>query len=87
MIPKSACERVFLTKLPIGVFGIDRVAIVGDEAWMVSLIKQKKRIENGDLVLTWTAGQNSIHDKRVIAESRDVGNNGPRTASWTWLMT
>ena len=24
--------------------------------------------------MTWTAGQNSIHDKRVIAESRDVGN-------------
>ena len=72
--PKVRMRTRFPYKLPVGVFGIDRVAIVGDEAWMVSLIKQKKRIENGDLVLTWTAGQNSIHDKRVIAESRDVGN-------------
>ena len=72
--PKARMRTRFPYELPVGVFGIDRVAIVGDEAWMVSLVKQKKRIENGDLVLTWTAGQNSIHDKRVIAESRDVGN-------------
>ena len=72
--PKARMRTRFPYELPVGVFGIDRVAIVGDDAWMVSLIKQKKRIENGDLVLTWTAGQNSIHDKRVIAESRDVGN-------------
>ena len=72
--PKKRMRTRFPYKLPVGVFGIDRVAIVGEKAWMVSLIKQKTRIESGDLVLTWTEGQNSIHDKRVIAESRDVGN-------------
>ena len=72
--PKARMRTRFPYKLPIGVFGIDRVAIVGDEAWMVSLLKERKRIEYGDLILTWTPGQNSIHDKRVIAESRDVGN-------------
>lgn len=72
--PMARMRTRFPYKMPIGVFGIDRVAIVGDEAWMVSLIKERKRIESGNLVLTWTPGQNSIHDKRIIAESRDVGN-------------
>lgn len=72
--PMTRMRTRFPYQMPIGVFGVDRVAIVGDEAWMVSLIKKRKRIESDDLVLTWTEGQNSIHDKRVIAESRDVGN-------------
>ena len=72
--PRTRMRTRFPYELPVGVFGVDRVAIVGDEAWMVSLIKQRKRIESGDLVLTWIEGQNSIHDKRVIAQSRDVGN-------------
>ena len=64
----------FPYKLPGGVRMLDRVVVVGDEAWTLRLLRARRRIEAGDLVLTWEAGQNSIHDSRVIAFGRDVGN-------------
>ncbi len=53
---------------------MDRVVIVGEEAWTLDLLREKKRHVVGDLVFTWEPGQNSIHDKQVISEGRDVGN-------------
>jgi len=32
------------------------------------------RIEDGDLVLSWAAGQNSAVDQRDISKGRDIGN-------------
>ena len=60
--------------LPDGITPMQRVVVVGEEAWMLDLLREKVRHEVGDLVFTWSAGQNSIHDRQVIAEGRDVGN-------------
>ena len=47
---------------------------MGEEGWTLDLLRRKGTIESGDLVLTWEPGQNSVHDQRVIANGRDVGN-------------
>jgi hypothetical protein len=60
--------------LPKGVAAFDRVVVVGNEAWTLKLLREKGIIERGDLVLSWIAGQNSIHDTKFIAYGRDVGN-------------
>ena len=36
-------------------------------------LREKKRIEAGDLVLTWEPGQLSVLDVAYIKESRDIG--------------
>ena len=51
-----------------------RVVAIGNQAWALDLLREKGRIESGDLVLTWEAGQNSALDSRGIPEGRDVGN-------------
>lgn len=40
----------------------------------LELLRQKPRIEIGDIVVTWTKGQNSALDGPMIKKSRDVGN-------------
>jgi len=60
--------------LPRGVAAMDRVVIVGNEAWKVQDIRDKKRLTQGDLIFTWEPGQNSLHDHQIIAKGRDVGN-------------
>jgi hypothetical protein len=42
------------------------------EHWI--FLGKRQRFEDGDLVLTWTSGQNSIHDHPTIPSGRDVGN-------------
>lgn len=59
---------------PEGVPPMMRVAAVGGEAWSLPLLREKGRIEAGDLVLTWTAGQASALDKSAITGGRDIGN-------------
>ena len=51
-----------------------RVVAIGDQAWALSLLRERGRIEWGDLVLSWEAGQNSALDSRDIPKGRDVGN-------------
>ena len=60
--------------MPDGVGPLERVVIVGNRAWTVAALRQAGRIEAGDLVLTWSAGQNSLHDELLILAGRDVGN-------------
>ncbi|MBT5515805.1 MAG: DUF3179 domain-containing protein [Rhodospirillaceae bacterium] len=60
--------------LPKGVAAFDRVVVVGNEAWTLKLLREKGIIERDDLVLSWIAGQNSVHDTKFIAYGRDVGN-------------
>jgi hypothetical protein len=61
-------------EFPQGIEPMARVVAVGDRAWALDLVRRQGRIEDGDLVLTWEAGQNSALDTRAIAEGRDVGN-------------
>jgi len=60
--------------MPEGIEPMARVVAVGERAWPLELLRRKGRIESGDLVLTWQAGQNSALDTRAISEGRDVGN-------------
>jgi len=60
--------------MPKGIKPPAYVLAVGDDAWSLDLIKRKKRIEAGDLVITWGSGQNSALDTSDIAEGRDIGN-------------
>jgi hypothetical protein len=60
--------------LPQGVAPLARVVSVGEQAWTLDLLQQRRRIENGNLVLTWEPGQSSPLDTAVIDEGRDIGN-------------
>ncbi|MGE3280063.1 MAG: DUF3179 domain-containing protein [Alphaproteobacteria bacterium] len=51
-----------------------RVVVVGDQAWPLDLLKERGRIEAGDLVLTWEPGQASALDAATIEAGRDIGN-------------
>lgn len=73
-LPRALARLNFPYDLPDGVEVLERVVVVGEEAWTLAKLKTAKRIEADDLVLTWQAGQNSIHDAQVIAQGRDVGN-------------
>ena len=61
-------------EMPKGINPMAYVLAVGDAAWSLELIKRKKRIEAGDLVITWVPGQNSVLDTSDIAAGRDIGN-------------
>ena len=58
---------------PAGIAPLAYVVAVGDEAWSLDLLREKKRIEAGDLVLTWEPGQLSVLDHAYIKEARDIG--------------
>ena len=60
--------------LPDGVRSLDRVVVIGEVAWTLKLMRARGRIEHDGLVLTWSPGQNSIHDTKWIPFGRDVGN-------------
>jgi len=51
-----------------------RVVTVGDEAWALDLLMKRRKIEAGDLVLTWEPGQSSPLDAATIDAGRDIGN-------------
>ncbi len=60
--------------LPEEIPPLQRVVRVGAEAWSLALVREKGRIEAGDLVITWEPGQASALDAGVIAQGIDVGN-------------
>ena len=60
--------------LPAEIPPLQRVVRVGAEAWSLALVREKGRIEAGDLVITWEPGQASALDAGVIAQGIDVGN-------------
>lgn len=70
----SAKPFLFDGPLPEGVPPLERVVVVDGEAWTFALLKKRRRIERGDLVITWEPGQNSALDSAIIADGRDVGN-------------
>lgn len=66
---------LFRGEVPEGVFPLARVVKVGDRAWALDLLRERKRIEteNG-VVLSWTPGQATALGSRSIAEGADIGN-------------
>ncbi|MBO6783305.1 MAG: DUF3179 domain-containing protein [Alphaproteobacteria bacterium] len=73
-LPRSLRDVHFPYPLPDGIRPLQRVVAVGDEAWTLDLLRKNTPVEDGDLVLTWEPGQNSIHDTQLIFRGRDVGN-------------
>jgi hypothetical protein len=69
-------ERPFLYHgpLPEGVAPLARVVSVGNEAWTLDMLKVRRRIEAGDLVITWEPGQRSPLDTDAIGAGQDIGN-------------
>ena len=65
---------LFQGDLPKGINPMVRVIVVDGQAWSLPLLREKGSVTQGDLVLTWQAGQNSALDTRAIAKGRDVGN-------------
>ena len=61
-------------EMPAGIAPLAYVVKVGKEAWPLKLLMDRGRIVSDDLVITWTAGQNSALDSREIAAGRDIGN-------------
>lgn len=51
-----------------------RVVVVDGQAWSLDLLMKHRRIEAGDLVLSWEPGQASALDKPTIEAGRDIGN-------------
>lgn len=70
----SSVPFLYRGEMPEGIEPMARVVAVGKDAWSMALLREKRRIESEDLVLTWEAGQNSALDTRVISKGRDVGN-------------
>ena len=74
VIPPTLVKERFPFDLPDDLSPLERIVVVGEEAWLHSRVREQTPIESGDLVITWEAGQNSLHDRQVIADGRDVGN-------------
>ena len=72
----DSASKPFLYRgsFPDGIAPMARVVAVGDQAWSLLSLREKGRIEQDDLVLTWASGQNSALDTDRISEGRDVGN-------------
>lgn len=60
--------------LPDRVPPLSRVVTVGNRAWSLALVRARRQIEAGDLLIEWTPGQSSALDAKYIADGRDVGN-------------
>ncbi len=60
--------------MPKGIAPLAYVLMVDEKAWSLDLIRKHRRIEDGDLVITWAPGQNSSLDQVEIAKGRDIGN-------------
>ena len=70
----SAKPFLFEGELPEDIPAMAYVVAVGDEAWSLELLREKGRIESGDLVLTWREGAASALDTSAIGKGREIGN-------------
>ncbi len=74
----SARPFLYRGEMPKGINPMVRVVAVKvngkPRAVSMGLIVRKRRVELGDVVLTWAPGQNSALDRSAINKSKDVGN-------------
>ncbi len=70
----SGFPFLYRGEVPKGVTPLQRVVVIGNMAWTLDLLRQRQRIETGDIVITWAPGQNSALDSQRIEQGRDVGN-------------
>ena len=72
----DSSTRPFLYRgsFPEGIRPLGYVVAVGDEAWSLPLLKERRVIVSGDLTITWEPGQNAAMDRMDISKGRDIGN-------------
>ena len=70
----AAAPFLYHGKYSEAVAPLARVVTVGEEAWTLDLLKRRRRIETGDLVLAWEPGQASPLDTADIDSGQDIGN-------------
>ncbi len=70
----SARPFLYGGEMPKGIKPLAYVLAIGDQAWSLDLLRREKRVEFGELVITWTPGQNSALDHYRIGQGRDIGN-------------
>ncbi|MBT4888042.1 MAG: DUF3179 domain-containing protein, partial [Rhodospirillales bacterium] len=61
-------------EMPEGINPMARVVAINDQAWALELLQERESISNGDIIVSWSAGQNSALDTGTISKGRDVGN-------------
>lgn len=61
-------------KVPSGYEKMERVIVSGETAWRMSSLQKRKTWIDGDIRLSWTAGQASALDAARVKDGRDVGN-------------
>jgi len=71
---RSRLPFLYDGSFPEGIAPMAYVVAVDDEAWSLDLLRERGRIEAGDLQITWEPGQNSALDTSIISEGRDIGN-------------
>lgn len=78
--PYAAYDRqdrpypLFQGELPDYINPMARIVVVDENAWSMDYLRERGTVTEGDLKLSWSAGQNSALDKAVISKGRDVGN-------------
>ena len=65
---------LYFGDLPAGIPPLARVIAIEDKAYALELLASQGQIDDGDLRLSWSAGQNSALDSGQINRGRDVGN-------------
>ncbi len=72
----DSSSRPFLYRgsFPEGIKPLEYVVAVEDQAWSLDLLSREKKVESGDLVITWEPGQNAAMDASNISRGRDIGN-------------
>ena len=70
----AATPFLYRGDMPAGIAPMARVVKIGDQAWSLALLREKRRIEKGGLVLRWEPGQASALDTELIAHGREIGN-------------
>ncbi len=65
--------RYFNGPLPKDVPSMERVVVVGNEAWTLDLVRTRKTLTSGNLTFSWQPGQASALDTLMISIARDIG--------------
>ena len=65
---------------PHDIPALGRVVRVGERAWPLVRLAQSREVREAGVVITWTGGQASALDNRMIGLGRDVGNIRVRDA-------
>ena len=64
---------LFSGEVPAGIAPLARVVVVGDRAWSLAHVQNRREIVADRLTIRWRTGQASALDTRQIADGRDVG--------------